>query len=352
MSLLKNTLYGDKNIALIKSLVSKRILNSIGVDMNRDKNFINILGQVMREVIEQEIEKVAFLELSDAVIKINNIIILESVNFLVSQIDRSMDMPAQIDNPTPPIREDVAIDFLKPTEPVVQPEQPKPQRKDILYNINSKSFDYINGSFVYDGDLEGMGEIQLLSVMIDNVDCNVSENKNIIVVDQQEIEIYPGNYTQTSLLGCLKDKFPDILCISMDKSTGRYIFTCKEQCKIDFTSKNSIYSVMGFERKIYTIKPDEKLIGNPCIFKNTPYVDASIVFKYKEETKNSLELRIPMDIRRGDTKFFYPPVKQVITNYSTMGQIVVSFRDYESREYPLRNRDFHISLLIQKNYLF
>jgi hypothetical protein len=337
---IKKTLYGEKNGTLLKTLVSKRIMKTIGVDINENEDFLSILGQVIQGVVEKETEKVKHLGVSDAVLKINNIIISEAVIFLISQVDKSTTLPQQ-----PPQQPQ-----QPPQQPQQQPQQPpRPRQKEIIYNLESKNFEYSKGNFTYKTNLDGISHIQLLSVFVDNTDYNVSETKNTLMVDQQEIKIKPGNYSQGSLLTALQSLLPDDVSLDFIKPTGQFVFSSNTPCKIDFTVKNSLFNVMGFQRNIY--KVEDKLTGDSCILKNTPYIDAGIMFKYQEETKENIDLRIPLDVGRGDTKFFYPYISQSVNDVAAIEQIVVSFRDSEGNEFQTRNREFYISFKIQINFL-
>jgi len=361
MNSVQKTLYSERNIKLLKSLIANRIFASIGVDINERKDFLHILQQVAQAVVGQEIEKVRHLELSQAVLKVNTIIIVEAVNFLISQIDGDMSIsgvPVPLPqgdswDPREPQGDprEPALDFLTPQEPIAQPLARVPQQKDILYNIDSKNLDYKTPHFTYDGNLEGVGEVELISIFIDNTDCNVSHLKNALTVNQQEIIIQPGNYCMASLHAAIKSQLPPDLIFEANENTGKFTFS-GENCKIDFTVKHSMHKILGFQRKIYNETGKTSVEGDTSVFKNTPFVDVSIIFKSNGDTKNIIDSRIPMDVARGCTKFYFPPLKHVIKDMSSFDEVLIVLKDYEGNEFFTQNRDFHVSLRVNINCLF
>jgi hypothetical protein len=355
MNSVQKTLYSERNIKLLKSLVANRIFASIGVDVNERKDFVRILQQVAQAVMGQEIEKVKHLELSQAVLKVNTIIIVEAVNFLISQIDADMSIPDVSQGPPWDPREPQRPpDSWDPRESVTPQEpiaQPVPHQKDILYNIDSKNLDYTTPHFTYDGNLEGVGEVELISIFIDNTDYNVSHLKNALTVNQQEIIIQPGNYCMASLHAAIKSQLPPDLVFEANENTGKFTFS-GENCKIDFTVKHSMHKILGFQRKIYNESGKTLVEGDTSFFKNTPFVDVSIIFKSNGDTKNNIDSRIPMDVARGCTKFYYPPLKHVIKEMSSFDSVLIVLKDYEGNEFFTQNRDFHVSLRVNINCLF
>lgn len=337
-------LYRKENVSLLEQIITKKINDIIGMDVvNQDKKyFYEVLSQVIKEVASKELNNTKHRDVQSAILYVNNIIIAETVQFFLSQVDDSMQTlePEEDDGlsllKTPSMNQSTTIEIPK-----------KPVETKVDYTLDAPNCLYLSPRYEHnDVQLTGITNISVEYVMIDNMGFNVTEFKNTLVINDREIIITPGDYSFQELCDEINKNKEISLCF--DKISNKFLFDAIEEVKLDFTCKNSACSILGFDRKVYKIEQGSEVKAEKYnALTDNPYVDLCVSFLYENETKDVITLRIPMDNKKGSTKYFYPPQHKFTKKVHTLDKMLVSFTDSDKNEYYLRDRNFYINLNIE-----
>lgn len=359
-------IFNNDNMMLLENIITKKVKELVGINVVEQYSefFYNVLEEVANEVFSKEYINLKNKDVKSSVIYINNIIISETVNFFIKKIDDMMtelpeDLPDDLNSfsaiPDSP-KNQRNLELLKtPSSGQIQlpkeVEGPNPfysVDKEVKYTIESKDCTYNSPEFSHSNlELSSVIEFELLSVFVDNMSFNITETRNNITIDSQEYNVIPGNYSYSKL--CKKLSNEKVTFI-FDEISSKFSIRCNpgnDVVKVDLSGKNSIHKILGFEKKIYKMNKDEVLTApNYNKLTNTKHITLDVKIMYEKQLKDLISVKIPVDVRQGFTKFYYPDVKTFTKKCNSIDSIIFSFKEDDGTEYLLRDREFSVSFKI------
>lgn len=374
MDKLKALLLGSKNLQLLEAITIKQIHKQSGVLFSSDNPFFNeSLRNVTTAIINEELGNFANYPLDQRLLKINGIIITETTNFICSKLSEPQkeklsscldDLDSNFDEieetnvqPALQVPQIQAVPAPQP-EPVQVPPPPSvPKKFTVLYHLDSsRELEYNNNdhSYVYNCCLENVSEIEFMSIVFDNSDYIVTEYRNSFKINDVIITVPSGDYSAESLRDQIQNQINSSKCnvkLSLSKSNHTFSFsTDSVSIAIDFTVRNSINKVLGFERHVLSLSSKEPLFAKTKhrVVRST-FINALLFFKSESETENETFINIPLDVPVNETKFYYPstPMKTVITK--SIDKILLKLTDNWGDTYNPRGRD--ISLVLRVSFI-
>lgn len=282
------------------------------------KNLLMISSSVSRE----ELKFVKNID-EKTIVKINNIIIKECIEFLIDIINKE-EYSSKIED----IEE---IEDIKDIEEII----------NVKHNLEPS---FTSEILVFDkettqANLKNVVSIEFLSCYMDFSDYIITENNNCFCINNEEKTINVGNYTPLELVDHLKE-ITDLI-FSIDKLTDKVIITQKvsekksmtgaikdqKQYNIDFGVKNSISNVLGFLPKTYILKEKVLISENKHCIKHKPEIKVNFTFDELE-----MEVALYTNVKYNET-IHYTFSKIIKTESREINNVNIK-SDYNTRGRP------------------
>ena len=234
-----------------------------------------------------------------------------------------------------------------------------PEFLEELYEIGSKNMTKNNEEYISEIYIPNVKKLDLLQIRIDKSDYMITEYCNKFEVDDTVIEVEPGNYNEEELnhhiqilldkhINCKEDYLMKIL-INFEKTNDCYSFvyksissTKKEEVKLNFDLKQSISCILGFDKKSYVLKKDDKLTGHKHDLSYPNLVLFNIDFT--EDVK--AQALAPLNVKYNETKFYDLEYKKSYqsstTPLFTISKIKITLENERGEPYNTREREFYI----------
>lgn len=293
-------LLGYKNFEMLEELITQKVFKITGYSMDKkDPFFQKNLLMIATSVSREEIKFVKKLD-EKAVVKINNIIIKECIEFLIDIInkDTKEEYSSKIEDIEEYEEEEEIIDIPKEVE-ILNVKKLEP-----TFSSEILMFDKENT----EAKLKNVVSIEFVYCYLDFSDYIVTENNNCFCINNEEKTINVGNYTPLELIETL-NKQTDLI-FNIDKLTDNVTITQKvsekksmtgaikdqKQYNIDFGVKNSINNLLGFLPKTYTLKEKSLISENKHCIKHKPEVKVNLTFDELE-----MEVRLQTNVNYNET---------------------------------------------------
>lgn len=284
-------LLGYKNFEMLEDIITQKVYKITGFLMDKkdpffQKNLLVIATSVSREELK------FFKNVDDkAIVKINNIIIKECIEFLTDIIKKD----------SPKEEYSSKLEEIEETDQIEQIEQAEKEIKEPLKNLHPS---FTSEILKFDkettqANLKNISSIEFVSCYIDFSDYIVTEFNNCFCINNEEKIISIGNYTPKELIEELNEKTE--LIFSIEKLTDNIVISQKvsekktmtgaikdqKQYNIDFGVKNSINNILGFLPKTYILKEKSLISENKHYIKHKPEINVKINF---DDTEMDLSL--------------------------------------------------------------
>jgi hypothetical protein len=320
---------------MLENLIPKKIFKNTGYEIeSKDPFFQKNLMMITTSVVRDEIKNVKNYDTMD-IVKINNIVIKECVEFFTNiinteQEENEEDYSSKIEDIEDPIQE---LEQIQIRDDVVQPKELKPTFSSEILIFDSESTE---------ANLKNIVSVEFVSCCIDFSDYIVTENNNCYCIDNEEKSISVGNYTPEQLVELLSseskllfkiDSLTDNITIQQEEQNNRKSMTAsikdKRQFNIDFGVKNSISSLLGFSSKTYILKEKKIVSENKHCIKHPANIKVNILFD-----ERPIKLVIPTDVKYNETIHYRTPVDKKIKLEPSDIENVKITTDYNTRGRP------------------
>lgn len=328
------------NIEMLKDITIKKVSQLSGIRLDKTEDFFTeAFNTVFYSIINTEIYK-GDVPINQYLLKTNNIIIKEAVNFIASQLIEP-DPESEIE----PMASRI-IDTPEPAEIEV-----KPEFKNRIITITNNNVLNENDIFTSKINLTGVKSIELISTQIDFSDYIITNYENAVCVNGVDYSIPAGNYTVEEICKYFTN---NIFTLNIDKNTEQFFFTVTnnkgsltsmakakdEALSIDFSIKNSIADILGFKKEIYdkTAKAEKK---HGLSHKRMAYIKYHGVEWFNEET--CVDFNVPYN----STVFYKPYYKKIYMPKSIEDIQNLTFSIVCEKGFPYNTRYFCIKLGIE-----
>ncbi len=366
MERLKTALYSQKNIDMIQTLCIKRIKNTVDADTFDwiKPRFTELFLTVMNTIFEEEIYNYADLPLKTSVIKINGIVMKEAFNYITNVRDEPV-----MSTPIEDIKEEGLIERTEYIEELKRENQEKyeslepkplvPEFIEELYEIGSKNMTKEGEEYISEIYIPNVKKLDLLQLRIDKSDYMITEYCNKFEIDSIIIEVEPGNYNEEELRQAIqilldkhvnsKEDYLMKIIINFEKTNDRYSFvyksidsSTKETVKLNFNVNKSIACILGFDKKVYIIDRDEKLIGH----KHNLSYPTLVLFDIDFTSEIKAQALAPLNVNYNETKFYDLEYKKSYQSKESplfdISQIKIKLHNERGEPYNTREREFYI----------
>jgi hypothetical protein len=363
MEKLRNILYSDKNIQMIQSICLKKIKFNVP-KMEFDKImeiFEETFNTVMNTVFIEEIKNNGDISIKNAIIKINNIVIKEAYTYILN-LDMEMstkieDIPEEKTEYIEELRREVSQ-----KEDIKEATIPIPNFEEDLYEISSK--DMTKDGDVYTSELyiPNIKNLELLQIRVDKSDYMITEYCNKFTVNNIQIEIPTGNYSEVELVECIqnlldlnvnsKDDYIFKVCITFQRNRECFVLSYKEtllnessnmsSVNVDFSGKTSIAYLIGFEKRIYSFNIGDSSSG----MKHHLAFPILALFNIDFTSEVKAQAVVPLNVEYNGTKFYDLEYKKLYTSPNeplfNISNIKITVQNERNEPYNTRGRDFYI----------
>lgn len=327
MEALRNYLLSEKNLLMIETITLDKIYQLTGITVEKDLDFKNNIFIVATAVIRVEVQKDIKFN-NTIVLKINNIIIAESVKYIISTLNFES-LSSKIEDLT---EEDT--DFF---------EELKKDKKEEIKELKPEFEEQI---LIFDKEetninLKNVISAELVCFSVDFSDYIINENNNCLKINDTIIEVPVGNYSPNELIEYLNDVTDPEILFTLDKKTEIIEIDCMQKASsfasvknksiiVDFDIKNSMYYILAVLKQSYNLK-EKKIVGQMKHKINHPsFIDIEIFY-----TENHLEKhRILTNVNYNNTIHYYPKIsKKVVLNQQNVDNIKLKM-NYNTRGRP------------------
>lgn len=358
-----DTLYTEKNVNMVAEICNSKLHNITGIAFDRNeesysKNFEHVFNLISNTEIQNQ-------NLSDpmrAVIKINNIIIREFINVILNNLESQTE---ELEHTTK-LSE---MSYEEPVQIVEKKVEIKPEFKYQLCEItNDNSVLSPFNTYSIELCLKSIRSVRVTDLFLDKSDYNITEFCNTFSINGKDLQIPVGNYLVEMLAEAIQreidvnintdKKFLMKLTVEFKKLTEGYSISYRnvlgetegsegDTMSVDFSTKNSIGPILGFDEKQYIVKLNETIYGDKNQLSYSRNLELRINFTDKLKGKYS----ICLDVANNCTKYYKPAHSIYIANEDKtlfdLEKITFSFTDENKRPYNFRKRNFGIKFIAE-----
>jgi hypothetical protein len=353
-------LYSEKNVNMVAEICNSKLHNITGILFDRnEESYSKSFERIFNLIAVSEVRSQNLSDARRAVIKINNIIIKEFISSTLSQLE----------NRAEEIEHTTKLSEMSYEEP--EKVEIKPEFKYQLCEItNENSVVSPFNTYSVEIDLKAVRSVSVVDLFLDKSDYNITEFCNTFSINGKDLQIPIGNYHVEMLAEAIQreidinintdKKFLMKLTVEFKKLTEGYSISYRnvlqsetegqsegDTMSIDFSTKNSIGPVLGFEEKQYIVKLNETICGDKNHLSYSRNLELRINFTDKLKGKYSISL----DVANNCTKYFKPAHTIYIANEDKtlfdLEKITFSFTDENKRPYNFRKRNFGIKFLAE-----
>lgn len=363
MERLRSILYSQKNVDMIQTLCIKKIKNNVDIESFEwiKRRFSELFSVVMSTIFEEEIFNYADAPLRESVIKINSIVMKEAFNYITNLREEEPQMSTPIEE----IQEERTeyIDELKrENDEKVDVQETKPlvaEFTEELYEIGSRNMTKDGICYISEIYIPNVKKIDLLQLRVDKSDYMITEYCNKFEIDGLVIEVEPGNYDELELTNSIqslldkcinsKEDFLMKILINFEKRNDSFSFTyktidneSKQNVNLNFDIKDSMYFILGYDKKSYNLHKDDKLIGH----KHDLTYPTLVLFNIDFTNNIKAQALAPLNVNYNETKFYDLEYKKSYQSKEgtlfDISEIKITLENERGECYNTREREFYI----------
>lgn len=328
MESLRNYLLSEENLVMIEDITLEKIYKHYQLKLIKDEYFQNSIFMVSTAVVREELKK-QVKPSNNLAIKINNIIISESVKYIYNSLNTeqySSNIEDLSDDEE--INQESKDDYFEELKKDTVELKPKFEEEVLIFDKEETN-----------ANLQNIISAELVSFSIDFSDYNINETNNCFKVNDTLIEVPIGNYSPDELIDCLNEITSTEILFSIDKkldkvniiSSSKKTSSLKENKSyiLDFDVKNSIYLILGIAKQSFNLNTKQVTAEIKHKICHPSFIDVEIQYSPNFSEKHRILTNVPYNSTIHYTPKFSKKILlnqqevktvKLLTNYNTRGR--------------------------------